>query len=82
MQRCAEVDCWSEKDQLLQFELHLSGRAEATYDVLPQEVKSNFKTAADALREHLQPVKRDALMSAELIRRRQVQGESVDSDYF
>ena len=31
------------------------------------------------LREHLQPVKNDVLMSAELIRRRQMQGESVDS---
>ena len=57
LERCAEVDRWSDWEQLLQFELHLTGRAEATYDVLPQEVKTTFKSATDALRDRLQPVK-------------------------
>ena len=77
--RCAEIDGWNDREQLLQFELHLTGKAEATYDVLPMEVKATFKSATDALRDCLQPVKREALKSAELIKRRQMQTESVDS---
>ena len=79
LQRCAEIDSWSDREQLLQFDLHLTGRAEATYDVLPPEVKTTFKAAVDALRDHLQPVKREALKSAELIKKKQMQNESVDS---
>ena len=78
LQRCAEVDSWSDREQLLQFELHLTGRAEATYDVLPMEVKTTFKSAMDALRGRLQPVKREALKSAELMKRKQTHNESVD----
>ena len=47
-------------------------------DVLPLEVKATFKSATDALRDRLQPVKREALKSAELIKR-QMQTESVAS---
>lgn len=47
--------------------------------MLPREVKTTFKSATDALRDHLQPVKREALKSAELIKRKQIQTESVDS---
>ena len=78
LQRCAEVDRWSDREQLLQLELHLTGKAETTYDVLSSEVKANFKSAADALRHWLQPVKRETLKSAELIKRKQTQSESVD----
>ncbi len=63
---------------LAQFELHLTGRAEARYDVLPEEAKGSVSAAVDALRERLQPVKRDALRSAELMKRRQQPTEGVD----
>ena len=74
LKRCAEIDGWNDREQLLQFEFHLTGKAEAT------EVKATFKSATDALRDRLQPVKREALKSAELIKRRQMQTESVDSN--
>ena len=79
LKRWAEVDSWNDREQLLQFKLHLTGKAEATYDVLPLEVKATFKSATDALRDCLHPVKREALKSAELIKRRQMQTESVGS---
>ena len=62
----------------MHFELHLTGHTEAVYDVLPSETKSRFSTAVDALRNRLQPVKWDALRSAELIKKRQQPAETVD----
>ena len=72
-----ELEQRSEREQLLQFELHLTGH-EAVYDVLLSKTKSGFSTAVDALMDHLQPVKQDALCSAELIKRRQQPAETVD----
>ena len=79
LNRCAEVDRWSDREQVLQFELHLTGRAEATYDVLPLEVKTTFRSVTKALRDRLLPVNREALKSAELIKVKQTQNKSVDS---
>ena len=66
LKRCAEIDGWNDREQLLQFELHLTGKAEATY-VLPTEVKATFKSATDTLRDRLQPVKREALKFARTV---------------
>ena len=63
----AEIDGWNDREQLLQFELHLTGKAEATYDVLPTEVKATFKSATDTLRDRLQPVKGEALKFARTV---------------
>ena len=74
----SEIGRWSEREKLLQFELHLGGRAEAVYETLPADVKGSFSTAVEALRKRLQPPKRDALRSAQLIRRKQQSNELVD----
>jgi hypothetical protein len=71
---------WSDRDQLLQFELHLTGKAERVYEVLPPEEKQTFASATEALGRRIQPAKREALASAQLLRRKQKAGESVD-DY-
>ena len=78
LQICAEVDKWSDHEQILQLEFHLTGKAVATHDVLSSEVKNNSKSAANALRDCLQPVNREALKYAELIKRKQTQSKSVD----
>ena len=76
----AELLHWSDKEKLLQFELHLAGKAESVYEVLPPEEKGSFDLASKALGKRIQPAKREALSSAQLLRRRQRTGESVD-DY-
>ena len=62
----------------MQFELHLAGRAERVYEVLPSTSKVSFKAATEALQKHLNPVEREALVSAQLMRRKQQSAESVD----
>jgi len=52
--------------------------AEAVYETLPADVKGSFSAAVEALRKRLQPPKRDALRSAQLIRRKQQSNELVD----
>ena len=74
----AELQRWSERDKLLQFELHLSGKAESIYEVLPEESKVSFSVDTKALGDHLRPAGRKALTSAQLLRRKQKMGESVD----
>ncbi len=64
------------EDDTYPFDFHLTRKAEATCDVLPPEVIATFKSATDALRDRLQPAKREVLKSAELIKRLT---ESVDS---
>ena len=78
LEKHAEICRWSVREKLLQFELHLVGRAEAVYKTLPTEVKGSFTTAVEALRKRLQPPKRDALRSAQLIKRKQQSDEHVD----
>ena len=64
--------------KLLQFELHLTGKAESVYEVLSAELKGSFESATRSLGERLQPARREALTSAQLLRRRQKAGETVD----
>ena len=69
---------WSERTKLLQFELHLTGRAERVYELLSSSVKSSFEEASQALCERLYPVESEALVSAQLMRCKQLSNETVD----
>ena len=62
----------------MQFELHLAGRAERLYEVLPSQAKESYTKATGALQERLNPVEWEKLVSAQLMRRKQQQNESVD----
>ena len=76
--RHAELERWTEREKLLQLELHLVGRAEQLYEVLPDKAKASFSTAVDAPKQRLHPVRSEALLSAQLIKRKQKYSESVD----
>ena len=76
--RHAELQGWTGRNKLLQFELHLGGRAEQIYEVLPSSAKASFEEASKALGARLVPAGRKALTSAELLGRKQHEGESVD----
>ena len=78
LEKHAELEQWSDRQKLLQFELHLVGKAEKIYNVLDKESKKTYASATKALRDRLCPVRREALKSAELLRRKQQQNESVD----
>ena len=69
--RHAELEKWTEREKLLQLELHLSGRAKQLYEVLPTEEKASFEKAVEALGRRLQLVNSEALLSAQLMRRKQ-----------
>ena len=75
----AELQRWSQRDKLLQFELLLTGKAERIYEVLPEESKKDYATATKALGERLKPAGRKALSSAQLLRRKQGTGETIDA---
>ena len=79
LEKYAELQRWSARDKLLQFELHLAGKAEGVYAVLPSEDKESFERASKALGEWVQPAKREALSSAQLLRRRKRTAEDVDN---
>ena len=66
--RHTELEKWTEREKLLQLELHLVGRAEQVYKVLSEE---SFSKAIDALKLRLQPVRNEALISAQLMTREQ-----------
>ena len=68
--RHAELEKWTEREKLLQLELHLTNRAEQLYEVLPAESKTEFSKAVEALGKRLQPVKSEALLSAQLLKRK------------
>ena len=74
----AELQRWTDREKLVQFELHLAGRAERVYEVLPSTSKANFAAATEALQKRLNPVECEALVSAQLMRRKQQSVESVD----
>ena len=76
--RHAELEKWTDHEKLLQLEIHLAGRAEQVYEVLPSESRSTFSKAVEALKQRLHPVKSEALLSAQLMRRKQQYLESVD----
>ena len=54
---------------MIQFELHLAGKAYAV---------QNFSDASFALQQRLNPVRREAFVSAQLMRRKQQPTETVD----
>ena len=56
----------------------MAGRAERVYEVLPSHVKESYVKATEALQERLNPVEREALVSAQLMHRKQQPNESVD----
>ena len=62
----------------MQFELHLTGKAEGIYSVLPLEEKRDFTAASQAMGKRVQPAKCEALSSAQLLRMRQKVSESID----
>ena len=78
LEKHAELQKWTDREKLVQFELHLAGRAERVYEVLPSTSKVSFKVATGALQKRLNPVEREALVSAQLMRRKQQTGKSVD----
>ena len=78
LEKYAELESWSDREKLVQFELRLKGRAERLFDVLPSESKSSFKSAVEGLRKRLAQARRDALLSAQLMKRKQLPSESVD----
>ena len=74
----AELQRWTDREKLVQFELHLAGRAERVYEVLPSTSKASFAAATEALQKRLNPVEHEALVSAQLMRRKQQSVESVN----
>ena len=78
LSRHAEHEKWTDREKLLQLEIHLAGRAEQIYEVLTSESKATFSKAVDALKQRLHPVRSEALLSAQLMRRKQQYSESVD----
>ena len=72
------MERWSDREKLLQLELRLKGRAERLFEVLSKESKSSFQAAVDGLRKQLAPVRREALVSAQLMKRKQKATETVD----
>ena len=78
LEKHAELLHWSDREKLLQFELHLTGKVKSIYEVLPPEEKATFTLASEALGKRVQPAKREALTSAQLLRRRQKPGKGVD----
>ena len=78
LERHAELERWSDREKLLQLELRLKGRAERLFEVLSKESKSSFQAAVDGLRKQLAPVRREALVSAQLMKRKQKATETVD----
>ena len=78
LHRHVQLQQWTDHETFLQFELHLAGRAELLYEVLPDDAKINLEVAVTALRDQLQPVQHATLASAQLMRRKQNSQESVD----
>ena len=67
LEKYADLESWSDTEQLVQQELCLKGRAERFFEVLPKEAKSSFSSAVESLKKHLAPARRDALLSAQLM---------------
>ena len=66
------------RQKLLQLELHLKGRPKQVFNVLPKELVVDFSTAVDSLRKRLAPIRKEALLSAQLIKWKQKPMESVN----
>ena len=67
-----------DREKLLQLELRLKGRAEQVFIVMLKDSVCDFHTAVDSLRKRLAPIRREALLSAQLIKRKQKPAESVN----
>ena len=46
LEKYAELEQWSDREKLLQLELHLKGRAEQLFNILPEESVCDFRTAS------------------------------------
>lgn len=57
----------------------MTGKAERIYEILPDKVKKCFTDASKAFCQRLNPIRREALISAQLMRRRQRVEETVES---
>ena len=79
LEKHAELQRLTDREKLVQFELHLAGCAERVYEVLPSTSKVSFKVATGALQNCLNPVEYETLVSAQLMRRKQQTGESVEN---
>ena len=78
LERHAELEQWTDREKLVHLELRLKGRAERLFEILPDEVKRNYSSAVEGLRKRLTPVRREALVSAQLMKRKQKMSETVD----
>ena len=78
LERHAELEQWTDREKLVHLELRLKGRAERLFEILPNEVKRNYSSAVEGLRKRLTPVRREALVSAQLMKRKQKVSETVD----
>ena len=78
LHRHAQLRQWTDRETLLQFELHLTGRAELLYEVLPSDAKLSIDAAVTALRDRLQLIQHAALALAQLMRRKLGTQETVD----
>ena len=64
--------------QKVQLELRLKGRAERLFEVLPLESKSSFKLAR---KKRLALARRDALLSAQLMKRKQLPSDQYAQEF-
>ncbi len=78
LSRHAELGRWTDREKLLQMELHLSGCAEQMYEILPEESKATFAEAVKSLKHRLRHARNVALMSAQVMKRRQRYTELAD----
>ena len=78
LEKHAEFLHWSDREKLLQFELHLTRKVKNVYGNFTTGGESHIRPrSSEALGKHIQPAKREALTSAQLLRRRQRPGEGV-----
>ena len=75
----AELKSWTDRQKLLQLELHLVGRAEQTYELLPSESHDTFTKAVEFFGKRLHPVQNETLLLAQLMKQKQIADETVDS---
>ena len=58
--------------------MHLAGCAERVYEISPSHVKESYVKATEALQKRLNPVRRETLVSAQLMHCKQQLNKSVD----
>ena len=70
LERVAWLYKWSDGENLVKFELLLTGRAEKQYELLSAGDHGSFKSATEELQKRLTPASKEAPRSAQLMRRR------------